>query len=188
MSQLKTIIVSALMVLISGCAINIAKVNFDKNTEIDTSSYKTFAWLNQEKIMAPATDINPVMKVRVDKSIEQAFLKKGYLLVTDAEQADFTLSYTLGDRDKIQVDSYPTTYRSPFSWGRHYFGFMYKTPDTTVRQYIEGKLAIDIYDVKTRQPVWHGWAIKRIKSKEQGFPPEKVDAIVSQVVNQFNSY
>jgi hypothetical protein len=58
--------------------------------------------------------------------------------------------------------------------------------ETNVRQYTEGKLAIDVYDVKTHQPVWHGWAIKRLKSNDTETPSSKINDAVVQVVNQFN--
>ena len=169
---------------------HVTKVNFDKNTEIDTTHYKTFAWLTEAKIMAAPTDVNPVMKVRVDKSIEKAFIAKGYTLITDAEKADFTISYTLGSREEIKVHSYPTVYNN--AWGRGYFGHrgyfggVSIGVETNVRQYTEGKLAIDVYDVKTHQPVWHGWAIKRLKSSDTGTPSSKINDAVAQVINQFN--
>ena len=192
MTQIKLFIITALIALTFGCASNLAKVNFDKNTEIDTVNYKTFAWLSSAKIMAAPVDINPVMKQRVDNSIEQAFIAKGYQLIDEAEKADFTISYTVGSRDKIKVNSYPASYNTGFGWGRgyyggrSYYGSMSMGTETSVRQYTEGKLAIDIYDVKTHQPVWHGWATKRLTSNDREAPSAALNNIVIQVVNQFN--
>ncbi len=192
MASIKLLIIAVLLAFMAGCATNSAKVNFDQNTEIDTKNYKTFAWLTKGKIMAPAIDFNPVMKERVDDSIEQAFIAKGYQLIEDPEQADFTISYTVGNRDKIKVNSYPATYNSGFGWGRGYYGArgyygsMSMGTETSVRQYTEGKLAIDVYDVKTRQPVWHGWATKRLTSEDKQSPSASLNGTVIQVVNQFN--
>ncbi|MFQ3195778.1 MAG: hypothetical protein ACI9N3_002619, partial [Colwellia sp.] len=47
------------------------------------------------------------------------------------------------------------------------------------------KLAIDVYDVKSHQPVWHGWAVKRIKSSEQDNPSKAIKMVVEQLVAQF---
>ncbi len=192
MASIKLLIIAVLLAFMAGCATNSAKVNFDQNTEIDTKNYKTFAWLTKGKIMASAIDFNPVMKERVDDSIEQAFIAKGYQLIEDPEQADFTISYTVGNRDKIKVNSYPATYNSGFGWGRGYYGArgyygsMSMGTETSVRQYTEGKLAIDVYDVKTRQPVWHGWATKRLTSEDKQSPSASLNGTVIQVVNQFN--
>ena len=192
MASIKLLIIAVLLAFMAGCATNSAKVNFDQNTEIDTKNYKTFAWLTKGKIMAPAIDFNPVMKERVDDSIEQAFIAKGYQLIEDPEQADFTISYTVGNRDKIKVNSYPATYNTGFGWGRGYYGArgyygsMSMGTETSVRQYTEGKIAIDVYDVKTRQPVWHGWATKRLTSEDKQSPSASLNETVIQVVNQFN--
>jgi len=192
MTKIKLLIVSALIAIMAGCATNSAKVNFDKNTDIDTVNYKTFAWLTEGKIMAAPADINPVMKVRVDESVEQAFIARGYQLIDNAEDADFTISYTVGSRDKIKVNNYPATYNTGFGWGRGYYGgrghygSMSMGTETSVRQYTEGKLAIDVYDVKSHQPVWHGWATKRLTSSDTEAPSAALNDIVFQVVNQFH--
>ncbi|TWX69120.1 DUF4136 domain-containing protein [Colwellia sp. C1TZA3] len=180
----KLIIILALVGVMAGCvSTQQARVDFDRNSEITTADYKTFAWLNQSKILAESVDANPVMKVRIDNAIEQAFIAKGYQLVNDTEQADFTISYTMGSREKVKVDSFPLVYRNSFMWGSRYYGGM--GTDTRVRNITEGKLAIDVYDVKSHQPVWHGWAVKRIKSSEQDNPSKAIKMVVEQVVAQF---
>ena len=44
-------------------------------------------------------------------------------------------------------------------WGRPYWG-----RDVDVRQYREGTLSIDLFDVRTHRPVWHDWAKKETES------------------------
>jgi hypothetical protein len=192
MIKLKSLFAAALVVLVASCSSTYeAKVNFDKNSEVDMSTYKTFAWLTKDRILVAPADINPVMKLRIDDQIEQAFIAKGYILIEDPESADFTISYTIGSRDKIKVSSYPTTYNTGFGWGRGYYGGyyggMYGTSmgtETRVRQYTEGNLAIDIYDVKTHQPAWHGWAVKRITSEDKETPVTVIRATIDKVVGQ----
>ncbi|QOL24660.1 DUF4136 domain-containing protein [Thalassotalea sp. LPB0316] len=191
--QLKNIFsVIALSLVLAACSsTNSAKVNADKNDQIDTSGYKTFAWISDAKTLSLPIDLNPVMQVRVEKAIEQAFINKGYELIDDREAADFTIAYTVGSRDKIKVDSYPASYHGQFGWGRgyyprhSYYGVGMGT-ETQVRSYTEGKLAIDVFDVKSKQPAWHGWAVKRLKSGTQEAPTEVITQIVDQVISQFN--
>ena len=127
--------------------------------------------------------------VYFDDEIEQAFVAKGYQLVGDAEKADFAISYSVGNRDKIKVSNFPSSYNSYFGWGRGYYGGMFGAhinTDTHVRQYTEGKLAIDVYDVKTHQPAWHGWAIKRLSTSDKEAPSSMIKDVVDEVVAQFN--
>lgn len=194
MTLIQKTLTTILLITVASCATTYkAKVDFDKNSKVDISSYKTFSWLSTAKIMAPPEDINPVMKVRVDEAVESAFIAKGYQLIEDAEKADFAISYTVGNRDKIKVSNYPTTYNSGFGWGRGYYGGgyggMYHTQintETRVRQYTEGKLAIDVYDVKSHQPAWHGWAVKRITSGDKEAPSSAIKDVVHKLVAQFN--
>ncbi|WP_114325091.1 DUF4136 domain-containing protein [Candidatus Colwellia aromaticivorans] len=194
MILIKKIFAAVLLITVASCSTTYeAKVDFDKNSKVDTLNYKTFAWLSSGKIMAPPADINPVMKQRVDEEIEKAFMAKGYQLIDDAEKADFAISYTVGNRDKIKVSSYPTTYNTGFGWGGSYYGGRYggmygtqMSTETHVRQYTEGKLAIDVYDVKSHQPAWHGWAVKRITSDDKEAPSSMIKDIVNKVVTQFN--
>lgn len=191
MLKMKNLFLTAcVMLLLVGCAVREAEVNFDKNMDVDTSHYKTFAWLTEGKMMAPPVDVNPVMKVKLDKAIAEAFIAKGYTLIEDAEKADFAISYTIGNREKIKVNSFPVTYHSGFVWGQAYYGAGHSGisigTETQVRQYTEGKLAIDVYDVKLHQPAWHGWGVKRITKDDRKTPNQSVKAIVDKVVAQFN--
>jgi len=186
MSKFKMFVIAAIVAIVSGCATSTAKVNFDKNEAIDTSHYQTFAWLTEEKVAALPAGFNPITKTRLDKAIEQAFIDKGYVLTDDAESADFAISYTVGSREKIRVDSYPTTYRTGFGWGRGYYGGIGMPTETHVRTYTEGRVAIDIFDVKTHQPAWHGWGEKRVSSSYKDNPEAAIKAVVDQVIGQFN--
>jgi len=188
MNYFKLLIVNIILLLLASCATPKAKVNFDKNTNIDTSHYKTFSWLNEDKILMASMDINPVMKVRVDKAIEGAFIGKGYQLINDAKKADFTISYSVGNREKIKVHNYPVAYSGRFNWGSRYYRGRYNdvvVNESHVTQYTQGKLAIDIYDVKSAQPAWHGWATKRLTSADKETPSQTIKKLVEQVLKQF---
>ncbi|MBU2924367.1 DUF4136 domain-containing protein [Colwellia sp. 4_MG-2023] len=187
MKAIKVTLVTVLVLLVASCASNYkVKVGSDKNENIDTADYKTFAWLTSQKVMAASEDFNPVMKLRVDEAIEKAFIAKGYQLIEDAEKADFTVSYTVGNRDKIKIMNYPAIYRTRFGWWPGYYGSMFRSDEyrTIARQYTEGKLGIDVYDVKLHQPVWHGWATKRITNDEIHL--DNIQEVVNDVVAQFH--
>lgn len=189
MNNLRLLMSLLVITLLSGCAAPVAKVDFDQNTEIATSHYKTFVWLTDQKILASAVDFNPVMKARIDKVIEAEFISKGYQLISDESKADFAISYSVGDRDQIQVTSYPVSYNNSFRWGGRYhrarYNDVFLTNETHVKQYTEGKLAIDIYDAKSQQPVWHGWATKRLTKDDKESPDAIIQHLVQQVLAQF---
>lgn len=189
MNFFKILSISFFAVFLSACVSNKATVNFDINSQIDISNYKTFAWLNDDKVLTPTIDFNPVMKARIDSAIEAAFISKGYQLITVQEDADFTISYSVGNREKIKVRSYPATYGGSFMWGQRYHSSrqydMMMSDSVKVTQYEEGKLAIDIYDVKSHQPVWHGWATKQLTEEDKKNPSDTIQKLVAEVLAQF---
>jgi hypothetical protein len=59
--------------------------------------------------------------------------------------------------------------------------------DIDVRQYREGTLAIDVFDVHDRRPVWHGWAQKELTRKEVEQSAAPVHDAVQSVLAKFPS-
>lgn len=181
MIKMKAILLSSLMVLLTACATPGPKVNFDKNPNVNISSAKTFAWLKESKALQISAGFNPITKARIDKTIEETLINKGYKLVSDVTTADLAISYTVGSRNQIQVDSYPATFQGGFGWGRGYYGrygSIGMSTETHVRNYTQGELAIDVYDVKSKQPAWHGWATKKITQDDK----ENIGTLINLVV------
>jgi hypothetical protein len=90
------------------------------------------------------------------------------------------LSYTVGARDRIDVQSYPVRFRSAWGWGWTYVG-----READVSTYREGTLAIDIFDGRTNQPVWHGWATKRITERDVANAAEQIPIAVAAILARF---
>lgn len=173
--------------MLSGCA-STFKATYDHDANHDFSNYQTFAWIskNPMKVAQTATTVNPLLEPRIMVSLESGLGAKGYRLVNEAEKADFVLSFTVGSREEIKVDSYPSMsagyygagHPGHWGWGGSYYGAGYGT-ETTVRQYTKGMLAVDIFDVKEHRPVWHGVASKTIHDSDR----ENVDATVQAAVD-----
>ena len=61
----------------------------------------------------------------------------------------------------------------------------YYWPNVDVEMYTEGMLAIDIFDNASREPVWHGWARKRILGADVANPETAINAAVSAILEDF---
>lgn len=99
------------------------------------------------------------------------------------------MSSTIGSREEIKVDSYPSmsagygrAYQGHWGWGGMYYGV---GAETQVRQYTEGMLAVDVFDVKDRRPVWHGVATKRINDCERDNMDATIQAAVDAILAGF---
>jgi hypothetical protein len=124
---------------------------------------------------------NPLLESRIMDSVAVALQAKGYTKIDDSEAADFVVAFTVGSREEIKVDSYPSMsagYGYPGRWGGAYYGGYYGGSQTTVRQYTKGMLAIDVFDIKTHKPVWHGSATKSINDSDR----KNLDATINDAV------
>lgn len=123
-------------------------------------------------------DISPLAEQRMTNAIISELEIKGFTFIDNIDNADFTVVYTMGARDKINVDSYSDKYyrtRVNWGWGAYYYPYFKHYPfgrysvnvyHEIPRAYTEGSIAIDIYDAKTQQPIWHSKASKKLSSKD----------------------
>lgn len=143
-----------------GCASTRAYSDFDPNARFDT--YKTFAWLTPEaapsQVQPGSPNLDPLLARRIRDTIDAHLEAKGYQRVPDREASDFVVSFSVGSREKISVQSTPSM--GAGGWYGRYGGWY--ASSVSARSYTEGTLAIDIFDGKSHQAVWHGWASKRI--------------------------
>ena len=113
---------------------------------------------------------------------------KGFELVEPRSEADLQLSFTIGSREKISATSYPDPYWPYYGgWGAGWGGGGYYMgmSSVDVRQYTEGILAIDLLDVATRKPVWHGKATREITKKRPENSEESLNEVVADILQYF---
>ena len=175
------------------CASSGFRATHDYDSSNDFSVYQSWAWISDEpmKVGPMATVSNPLLEPRIMSAIDSALTAKGYRKVEDRSAAQFVVSFTVGSREEIDVDSYPSMsanigYANPrhWRWGGAYYGFGAGT-ETTVRQYTRGILAIDVFDVEERRPVWHGKTEKRIRDSDREAPEAAIKAAVDAVLAGF---
>jgi hypothetical protein len=180
----------AAALIIGACASGFDAM-YDHDRSNDFSAYKSYAWISEHpmQVGVVAQVPNPLLEGRIKSAIETALAAKGYSKVGQPSSADFVLSFTVGSREEIKVDSYPSmsggaAYGRPghWGWGGAYYGY---GTETTVRQYTKGMLAIDIFDVSDRKPVWHGVAEKTIHEADRAAVEGTIKAAVDTILTGF---
>ena len=175
----------AVALMLGGCAAGF-EATYDHDPSIDFNRYRTFAWISEHPMqVGVVTRIpNPLLEGRVMAAVEVGLAAKGYSHVGQAMSPDFVMSFTIGSREEIKVDSYPSGYGRPahWGWGGAYYGH---GTETTVRQYTRGTLAIDVFDVSQRRPVWHGVAEKRINEADREDAAGTIKAAVDAILAGF---
>ena len=175
---------------VTSCA-STFNATYDHDAANDFGKYESFAWIskNPMKVGKNVGAVNPLLQPRIMSALENALVAKGYKFAKMPKNADFVVSFTVGSREEIRVDSYPTmsagygvAYPRHWGWGGAYYGV---ATETQVRQYTEGMLAVDIFDVKERRPVWHGVATKRISESDREDAEATIKAAVDAILTGF---
>ena len=180
----------AAVMFLSACATGFEAI-YDHDSTKDFSGYRSYAWISEHPMKIGATERipSPLLEPRIMASVENTLNAKGYTKVIDSRSADFVLAFTVGSREEIRVDQYSTMSRPGYGyghwgWGGAYYGGPYGT-ETIVRQYTRGMLAIDIFDVEERRPVWHGVAEKKISEADREDAEGTVNAAVNSLLVGF---
>lgn len=170
---------------LSGCAPSV-KVVTDRDPDANLSAYQTFAWVGEHPLIAVRSNQtpSPLLEKRIMRAIRNNLESRGYRY--SENNPDFAIAFTVGSREKIRVDSYPSSYHGAWGWAgtRRYYGSGYAT-EATVRQYTVGALAIDIFDVTSRSPVWHGLGEKSITTSDLKDRDALIELAVDSILAEF---
>jgi len=102
-------------------------------------------------------------------------------------------------RDEIELLEHSGGYYSHttcwgWGWGYYYFPYFLHFPFEFKRQrnrlthyYTNGNIAIDIFDTKTKHPIWHAKASKRLSSKDLNSNLDNADEVAIRLLEDFPS-
>ena len=167
--------------VLSGCAT--VQVGSDYDKAATFAGYHSFVLMQRDH----RGTANPLVVTRAEDAIRSELVRMGYTAATDPQSADFSVDFTIGSKERTDINSYPSPYAGAgWGWGgRGWWGGGYWGNDLDVRQYREGTLSIDIFDVKSHRPVWHGWAKKELSRKDIEQSEEPIKHAVAAVLERF---
>ena len=171
----------AATLLLAACAYG-PQVRTDFDPAANFHQYRTYSWLEP----AVPQGMNPLMFARVRSSIDRSLAARGF---TPGNPGDFQVSFTIGERDRLQVYDYGPFYPGAgwgwggwgCCWGGGWWGAPYSNVD--IDQYVERSVIIDVYDAATKRPVWHGVATNRAYSDNVNYV--KIDEAVNAALANF---
>lgn len=171
---------AVLMLALAAC--QSMRVNSNQYPGTAFDAFSTWAWISADPMIVAdgATAVSPLISRQIREAIETEMAAKGYRRVETAGDASFVLAFTVGSRDRIDAQSYPMPYRGPWLWE-------WRGSGTDIRVYQEGTLSIDIFDGKSRQPVWHGWATKAISDADRANPGPAIQKATQKILKRFPS-
>lgn len=124
----------------------------------DFSKYKTFS-------IAIATAWgNPIGEKHLLDELAAAFKAKGWSQVAEDASPDVHILVHGATKEKQQLDTFYTG-----GYGGYYRGWGWGgvgSSTTTVSEYTEGTLVVDIFDASTKALIWRGVAQDELKAKQ----------------------
>lgn len=134
------------------------KVYTDYNPAAQFTDYRTYSWRTKPD------QVSPLMAERIVNAIDAQLRAKGWTEVP--ANPDVVLAANVATHREYDVDSF---YGGPFwgGWGWGHPGWGWGAHgaygNTYVRSYLVGTLAVDMFDARTRQPIWRGTAEDTIR-------------------------
>ena len=176
----KTTLALILLVFLLLTSCTSVRLGLDYDTSFTFSSLKTFAW-HPEVLNEDNRNLrNPLIDARIRTAIEETLISKGYEKVL-LNSADFLVAYHYSVERRLQVSTMNSTfgYSSGASGGS--IGFQ-----SSVSEYNEGILVIDIAEAEAKALVWRGSGTRRVStSNNPDKVTEKVNRAVSEILSQF---
>jgi hypothetical protein len=177
--MLRHLLRAALVVSLVACALSACAlyVKSDVNTALNgTAHCNTFAWAGSFRSSSPLrnTIANPLNESRLRAAIA-SHLKTG-TVQDSAGNADCLVGYGIGSMGVVDPgwDGYGWGYG--YGWGWGYPGPYY---------YREGIIAVDVYDAKSRQPLWHASVNQGLYGASGADAQKKIDAAVAAIFTKY---
>ena len=107
---------------------------------------------------------------------------RGFDYASNAATADFLVSFTVGSREKIDREAYPSMSSGSGGrggWATAYYG------GGSAAAYLEGVLAIDMFDAAELRPVWHGVYGKTITDEDRNDMSDVIVETVTAILAAF---
>ena len=164
--------------LLSACA---PYVRSDVNTAaISHVHCGTFAWAGEFRSNSPlrSTIANPVNESRLRTAIASHL---GGVIQPAPGNADCLVGYGIGGYHVVG-GAYPYAYGwgYPYGWGPYAYGW---GPGPYV--YPEGVIAVDLYDARTGQPLWHASTEQSLFGATGAEAEKRIDAAVAAIFTKY---
>jgi hypothetical protein len=161
----------------------------EKNSSVNFSNYKTFAWANNGAVKKADRADNDIIDNNIKNSVSHELIKKGWA-ETD-NNPDVLLDYTVAvkkssKRESDPVYAYPYV---PYMYGRRgIYNIWYPSALMGYHSYNvpfrEGELSVNMVDEKTNKLIWQGWAKGEINNRT--VTTKDVTAEVKSIFKKFN--
>jgi hypothetical protein len=176
--------VLVLALLLSACSPSV-KVRSDVAPDVNMSQYQSYGFFSQ--LGVEGENYSNLLGQHFRDAVSSEMNIRGF---NQSDTPQLQINVSIGAKDKVKVN----TYNDPYLYGGHYgyrgYGY-YGSPwygggtRTTVHQYTEANVYIDMVDSAKHELVWQGVATFTVTDKMQENIRETVHSTVNSVFTQF---
>jgi hypothetical protein len=159
------------------------RVTSDVNPALGTSHCHTYAWAGafHAKEGVAQNIANPLNETRLRGAIAANLQSKGVQPAT--AEADCLVGYGIGVQTVVEGG-----WDYPYGWGwargpGFYGGWGWDYPYV----YREGVVAVDLYDARSRQPLWHAFVDQNVVGLTGEAADNKIKAAVAAIFTKYPS-
>jgi hypothetical protein len=170
--------------LLAGCA---AKPTTKFDSSYDFSPPKNFSWASENplKVAPGSKPLNPAAEQHLMDATANALRSKGYTLVGDIGKSDIAVGFTLGTREEMAMVAYDDFTANDDVKELVQSGGSAVEGAQTMITYNKSQLAMDFFDVTTRQQVWHGTHYMPVSDSTRENPKEGLTELVGLILSSF---
>jgi hypothetical protein len=183
MKKIVGLLAVGLLVSFVGCSSISTTTDYDPS--VDFTKYKTYKWFEGEMPADDALMAHPLVKRRIEQSVEKSLTAKGFKKGT-SDNFDFVVIIHAGTKERMQVNTYNYGGYGYGAYGRGWGGYGGMST-TDVNYYNEATIVVDIADATKKELVWRGTATGVINKTEktQAEAQADADAIITKIMENF---
>lgn len=181
--QLLLLAVAATLLVLGACASG-PDVRVNVDSSIDFSQYHTFAF--ESPLGTDRNGSQSIVSQQLKAATQRELEARGLRLDDKAPQ--LLLNFNANLNDKMRVSTTPSTGVTGGYYGYRagrYSAWPQYQDQTTVTQYTEGTLNIDVVDAARRQMVWESVVADSLSKKDMASMPAVIDAAVAAAFAKF---
>lgn len=162
--------------ILTGCSTS-PKILTHYEDDIDFTQYKTFSFY--DPIATQKKEYSTLLDKYIRSGVTTELEKRG---LKEVKEGAIKISFNVHKNERIQSTTVPATYGGYYGYRGVYgynmsYGKGYGS-ETSISQYTEGTLNIDVVDSAQKQLIWEGAAIGRLGNEI----PDDVEKVVQEIV------
>jgi len=178
MNAANTLVRCGLAIAVALLAACVSKPTIRSNVDpqADFAKYQTYGFFDEVTGRASAYDSFATRYIK--NAIDNEMQKRGF---QKSDKPQLLVNTHVQTKDKVKVTESPSGYYG-YRYGMYGWG---AGVSTTVDNYTEGTLNVDVIDSATSRLVWEGVAVGRIRESARDDPQPAIDEVVRQVFERF---